>query len=142
MRIIDTHQHLWDTNALSYPWLDGFDALSQKYTIADYRKASAGIDVAATVHVEANPAPGSEVAEAARLTQLAQENGLVGAIVASAPLEEPNVAEMLRRLCEYPLVVGVRRMAWHREDPDFYRDPNLIKGVRALAEYNLTFDLC
>lgn len=142
MRVIDTHQHLWDTSTLSYPWLDGFGALSQKYTIDDYRTASVGIDVAATVHVEANPAPGSEVAEAARLTQLAEEHGLIGAIVASAPLEEPNVAETLSRLTKYPLVVAVRRMAWHRDDPDFYRDPDLIRGVKSLADLDLTFDLC
>ena len=27
LKIIDTHQHLWDTSNLEYPWLEGFDLL-------------------------------------------------------------------------------------------------------------------
>ena len=142
MRIIDTHQHLWDTSALRYPWLDGFDALDKRYTLEDYRRATSGIDVAATVHVEADPAPGDEVAEVKRLTTLSAQEGLIGAIVAAAPLEEADAEETLKQLSDYPLVVAIRRMAWHREDSEFYRSPSLINGVQALATYGMSFDLC
>ena len=39
LKIIDTHQHLWDTTNLEYPWLDGFDLLRKQYTAQDYREA-------------------------------------------------------------------------------------------------------
>ncbi len=142
MRIIDTHQHLWDTSTLRYPWLDGFDALDQQYSLDDYRRATKGIDVSATVHVEADPAPGSEVTEVNRLTGISEQEGLIGAIVAAAPLEDGDAEETLKQFSDYPLVVAVRRMAWHREDPDFYRTPSLIEGVQALQSYGLGFDLC
>lgn len=142
VRIIDTHQHLWDTSALRYPWLDGSDALGKRYDAADYRKAVEGLDVVRTVHVEAAPAPGDEVAEVERLTRIAEQDGMIGAVVAAAPLETPQGDEVLRALSSYPLVVGIRRMAWHQADPDFYLCPALTEGVRRLENYGLSFDLC
>ena len=29
LKIIDTHQHLWDTENLEYPWLEGFDSVGE-----------------------------------------------------------------------------------------------------------------
>jgi L-fuconolactonase len=142
VRIIDTHQHLWDASALRYPWLEGFDALGKKYVAADYRTVIAGLNVVRSVHVEADPAPGAEVDEVEWLSGIAREDGMIGAIVAAAPLEHPEREETLKRLTRYPLVVGVRRMAWHRPDPEFYRSSALIEGVHALGRYGLSFDLC
>ncbi len=143
MQIIDAHQHLWDTSELSYPWLDGFDALRQRYGPEDYRAAIDGIDIVKSVHIEADPAPGAEVAEVDRLVRIAGEDGMIGAIVATAPLEFENREETLDRLAaDYPMVVGVRRMAWHHEDPEFYSWPALIEGVRSLPRYGYTFELC
>ena len=63
LKIIDTHQHLWDTSNLSYPWLDDFDALGKRYLIEDYRQACEGINVVRSVHVEADVAPTQVVEE-------------------------------------------------------------------------------
>ena len=142
LKIIDTHQHLWDTSNLNYPWLENFDALGKRYLIADYRRAIEGLNVVRSVHVEADPAPEHVLEEVKWLTQIAQKDGVIGAIVAAAPLEEPNVEETLKQLSEYDLVVAIRRMAWHHPDPQFYRSPNLIKGVQLLEKFNLSFDLC
>jgi len=143
MQIIDAHQHLWDTADLRYPWLEGFDALGQRYGPEDYRAAFEGIDIIRSVHIEADPAPGAEVAEVDRLVRIAAGDGMIGAIVATAPLESEGREGTLERLAaEYPMVVGVRRMAWHHEDPGFYTWPSLIEGVRALPGYGYTFELC
>ena len=29
LKIIDTHQHLWDTSNLEYPWLEGFESTGE-----------------------------------------------------------------------------------------------------------------
>ncbi len=143
MQIIDAHQHLWDTSELRYPWLEGFDALRQRYGPEDYRAAFEGIEIVKSIHIEADPAPGAEVAEVDRLVRIAAEDGMIGAIVATAPLESDNRAETLDRLAaDYPMVVGIRRMAWHHEDPEFYRWPAMIEGVRILPRYGYTFELC
>ena len=142
LKIIDTHQHLWDTSNLNYPWLDDFDALDKRYLIDDYRRACEGINVVRSVHVEADVAPAHVVDEVRWLAQIVQQNGMIGAIVASAPLEESSVEQILKQLTQYDLVVAIRRMAWHRPDNQFYRSPELIKGVQLLEKFNLSFDLC
>ena len=142
LNIIDTHQHLWDTSNLSYPWLDDFDALGKRYLIEDYRRACEGINVVRSVHVEADVAPAHVVDEVKWLAQIVHTDGMIGAIVASAPLEDSNAEEILKQLTEYELVVAIRRMAWHRPDNQFYRSPALIKGVQLLEKFDLSFDLC
>ncbi len=142
LKIIDTHQHLWDTGNLDYPWLEGFDRLKKRYTLQDYREAVAGINVVKSVHVEADPAETDVVKEVKWLTGLSEPDGMIGAIAAAAPLEKVNVESVLEELVEFPLVVAVRRMAWHHPDPQFYAMPELINGVRLLEKFNLSFELC
>ena len=141
-KIIDTHQHLWDTSNLEYPWLDGFDLLQQKYTSEDYRNAIGDINVVKSVHVEGDPAETDVIKEVEWLTQIAESDGMIGAIAAAAPLEKPDVEATLEKLTTYELVVGIRRMAWHNPDNEFYATPELINGVRLLGKYNLSFELC
>ena len=142
LKIIDTHQHLWDTTNLKYPWLDGFDLLRKQYTAQDYREAIGDLNVVKSVHVEGDPAETEVVKEVEWLTQIAETDGMIGAIAAAAPLEKPNAEAILAQLVGFGLVVGVRRMAWHHPDPQFYASPELIKGVKLLTKFDLSFELC
>ena len=142
LKIIDTHQHLWDTENLEYPWLEGFDLLEKRYTAEDYRAAIGDLNVVKSVHVEGDPAETEVVKEVAWLTEIAETDGMIGAIAAAAPLEKPNAAAILSQLVGFGRVVGVRRMAWHHPDPQFYATPELINGVKLLAKYDLSFELC
>ncbi len=141
-KIIDTHQHLWDTDILEYPWLEGFDLLKKRYTAADYREAVTGLNVVNSVHVEGDPAETAAVNEVAWLTEIAEMDGMIGAIAAAAPLEKPNAESVLEAITAYERVVAVRRMAWHLPDPNFYATPALIAGVKLLTQFNLSFELC
>ena len=141
LKIIDTHQHLWDTANLEYPWLDGFDLLQQRYTPGDYRNAIGDINVVKSVHVEGDPAETHVVQEVEWLTHIAETDGMIGAIAAAAPLEKPNVEPILEQLTAFGRVVAIRRMAWHHPDTRFYATPELINGVKLLAKYNLSFEL-
>ena len=142
LKIIDTHQHLWDTSNLEYPWLEGFDLLGKQYTAEDYREAIGDLNVLRSVHVEGDPAEADVVKEVEWLTQISEEDGMIGAIAAAAPLEKPNAEAILEQLTGFGLVVGVRRMAWHHPDPQFYASPELINGVKLLKKFDLSFELC
>ncbi|MCG9132538.1 amidohydrolase family protein [Candidatus Poribacteria bacterium] len=142
LKIIDTHQHLWDTENLEYPWLDGFDLLGKRYTSEDYREAIGDLNVIKSVHVEGDPAEADVVKEVEWLTQIAETDGMIGAIAAAAPLEKPNAEAILEQLGGFGLVIGVRRMAWHHPDPQFYATPELINGVKLLTKFDLSFELC
>ena len=142
LKIIDTHQHLWDTSNLEYPWLEEFDLLGKQYTAEDYREAIGDLNVLRSVHVEGDPAEADVVKEVEWLTHISEEDGMIGAIAAAAPLEKPNAEAILEQLTEFGLVVGVRRMAWHHPDPQFYASPELINGVKLLTKFDLSFELC
>ena len=142
LKIIDTHQHLWDTENLEYPWLEGFDLLAKRYTAQDYREAIGDLNVVKSVHVEGDPAETEVVKEVEWLTEIAETDGMIGAIAAAAPLEKPNAEAILEQLVGFGRVVGVRRMAWHHPDPQFYASPELINGVKLLTKFDLSFELC
>ena len=142
LKIIDTHQHLWDTENLEYPWLEDFDLLEKRYTAEDYRDAIGDLNVVKSVHVEGDPAETDVVKEVAWLTEIAETDGMIGAIAAAAPLEKPNAEAILSQLVGFGRVVGVRRMAWHHPDPAFYATPELINGVKLLTKFDLSFELC
>ncbi len=142
LKIIDTHQHLWDTENLEYPWLEGFDLLGKRYTPEDYREAVGNLNVIKSVHVEGDPAETDVVKEVEWLTEIAETDGMIGAIAAAAPLEKPNAEAILEQLIGFGRVVGVRRMAWHHPDPQFYATPDLINGVKLLTKFDLSFELC
>ena len=142
LKIIDTHQHLWDTENLEYPWLEGFDLLAKRYTAQDYREAIGDLNVIKSVHVEGDPAETEVVKEVEWLTEIAETDGMIGAIAAAAPLEKPNAEAILEQFVGFRRVVGVRRMAWHHPDPQFYATPELINGVKLLTKFDLSFELC
>ena len=142
LKIIDTHQHLWDTENLEYPWLEGFDLLAERYTAQDYREAIGDLNVIKSVHVEGDPAETEVVKEVEWLTEIAETEGMIGAIAAAAPLEKPNAEAILEQLVGFERVVAVRRMAWHHPDPQFYASPELINGVKLLTKFDLSFELC
>jgi L-fuconolactonase len=65
-------------------------------------------------------------------------------IVAAAPVElgiavRKHVESLL---AISPLIKGVRRNLQDETQPDFCLQPDFVAGVRLLAEYNLSFDLC
>jgi L-fuconolactonase len=139
MRVVDAHVHLWDPRQLRYTWLDGteLDRLIDATTL----RAASGT-VTDFVVVQADCADTQGLAEVEWLVeQSAQLPGLRG-IVAFAPLERgAEVRDHLGALRAIPSVVGVRRLI-QDERPGFAVAERFLNGVAALADFELTFDVC
>ncbi len=140
MSIIDTHMHLWDPNALSYPWLAEVPTLNRPYLLDDYRAACGGHDVEQMVFVQCETPQYLE--EARWVAQLAEDEPRIAGIVARAPLEEDAAGVALEQLAQLPLVRGIRRMIQSEPDPAFCLQPNFIRGVKLLSNFDFTFDIC
>ena len=142
--IVDTHLHLWDINHLSYPWLAEIPELNRTFLLEDYNKATGDIEVEQMVFVQCECEPASYTRETAWATETAKADTRIAGIVSWAPLEKGEaIQQELEQLIEAnPLVKGIRRIIQFEDDLEFCLQPDFIRGVRLLADYNLTFDIC
>ncbi len=141
LNIIDSHVHLWDVDALEYSWHEDVAPLARTFGVPDFRAATgddARVEGLVFVQAEAN----SAIDEARFIDALAASNPCVQGIVAQAPLELGKAAsERISELLTLRRLKGIRRLI-QGEAEDFHIQPAFIEGVRLLAQWDLSFDLC
>jgi len=142
--IVYAHVHLWNPEQFGMPWLADIPRLNRPYGLQDYREQTRGLPIIAMVYVEVGVEPQEALREARYVVGLAREEPRLQAIVAAAPIERGDaVREHLESLVAIsPLIKGVRRNLQDEAEPDFCLQPDFVTGVRLLAEYQLSFDLC
>ena len=160
MPIVDAHHHLWDLSRGRYPWLQqdydeasfflgDYRPLCRDFLPGDYRKASAGCTVVATVHVEAERDRSEQVAETAWLHEQHTLHGFPNAVVAHAWLDRPETEERLLGQLRYPLVRGIRSKPVTaaspadsvRGRPGTMQDEHWLRGLSLLPKLGLSWDL-
>ncbi|MEO0055145.1 MAG: hypothetical protein RLZZ50_1092 [Verrucomicrobiota bacterium] len=148
MPVIDTHVHLWDPDARSYPWLatPGLELLDRPYLLPHYQIACAGMDVAGGVFVECDPAADHALDEARFALELATKPGspLLGVVARVSPESACFPAELaaLLALPGAPRFLKGARRVLHTQPDDLSRSPGFRANVRALGRAGLSFDLC
>jgi L-fuconolactonase len=142
--IVDAHVHLWNPTQFSMSWLADIAPLNRPFGWQDYREQTQGLPITAMVYIEVGVDPQEALREARHVVDLAQEEPRLQAVVAAAPVERGDaVREHLASLVAIsPLIKGVRRNLQDEAKPDFCLQPDFVAGVRLLAEFNLSFDLC
>jgi L-fuconolactonase len=140
--IVDTHVHLWDPNNIRYPWLDNIPSLNKPYLLEDFNRVTGPVRVDKIVFLQCDCEFSQFMAEAEWVTGLAAQDPRIEGMVPWAPLEKGDKARAdLEKLAENKLVKGVRRLI-QSEPVEFCLQPDFVKGVQALADYNLSFDIC
>jgi L-fuconolactonase len=127
--IVDAHHHLWDPDRRVYPWLAG-DALApirRPYTVDDLA-AAAGAEVTATVLVQTV----SSAAETEEFLAAAAGSPLIAGVVGWVDLTAPVIPSGL---------VGVRHQVEDEADPDWLLREDVLRGLRAVGEAGLVYDL-
>ena len=141
--IVDAHVHFWDPTRLRYPWHADAPALSRPFLPADYRDAIGDARVKGCVFVECDTDPSQHEEEVDFVGELADDEQLILGIVAGDKVEVADGRdERLARLAAKPLVKGVRRILQAEADPAFCLRDDFVAGVQALADHDLSFDLC
>jgi L-fuconolactonase len=100
------------------------------------------VDVEALVFLECAAAPQLALDEARWVLEQAELEPRIAAMVCNAPLDSgDSVRADLERLAALKKVRGVRRIYQDEPDPAFCTRPDFIAGVRALADFGLSFDM-
>jgi L-fuconolactonase len=126
------------------PWLVDIAQLHRPYGLQDYREQTQGLPIIGMVYIEVGVVAQESLREASSIVELARAEPRLQAIVVAAPIERgAAVREYLEALVALsPLIKGVRRNLQDEADPDFCLQPDFVTGVRLLAEFKLSFDLC
>jgi predicted TIM-barrel fold metal-dependent hydrolase len=142
MKIIDTHQHLWNLDQLPYSWTSNRPTLKRNFLLSDYLEASRGFDVIKTVHVEADVDEPYMLDETMQILALAEDDGnLLSGVVAVARPEYDDFREYLDRIASHPHLKGIRRLL-QAEPDELSTTATFIENVRSLESYGLSFDIC
>lgn len=141
--IIDSHVHLYDVKRLRYGWMSGAPSLGKTHEMPEFDAARGKTEVAGLVFVEVDVDPGLHVDEARYVADLAQHDKRIKAIVAHVPVHEgKNIEADLVKLAAINGVRGVRRLIQQEADPNIVLSDAFLDGVRLLAKYGLSFDIC
>jgi L-fuconolactonase len=139
--VVDAHQHFWDPRRAHYAWLtDERAAIRRPFTPDDLRPLLRAHGVDRTVVVEAR----SSLEETRELLALAAATdflaGVVGWVDLTGPAVEADVAE-LRAAGGGSHLVGIRHQARAEPDPEWLLRPEVLRGLAALADAGLVYDL-
>ena len=138
----DAHHHLWELARRPQPWLDGpeMDAIRRDFTLADLAPQAEAAGIGRTVLVQVLPS----LAETAEFLALAGEPDLVAGVVGWVDLTGAAVAETLAGLRSGPggaRLAGIRHLVQGEPDPGWLARPDVRRGLRAVADAGLVYDL-
>ncbi len=153
---IDAHHHLWDLDAVSYPWLMDKGTkrffgdptpIQRNYLLDEFSGDAAAHGVAASVHVQVGADDGW--AEAQWVQAIADANPNWPLVqVAFCDLTHADALAQLKAYKTLSTVRGVRQIVGRAPGEDaqtgtnaLLDDPAFLTGLRRLPEFGLSFDL-
>jgi predicted TIM-barrel fold metal-dependent hydrolase len=146
--IVDAHIHLWDLNALTYPWLTSkYDATSflgpyrkicHNYLIPTLRADTVGLPLEGAVHINAAVGHPNSVDETRWVQMQSDRQGFRLGIVAGADLASTKLREELDGHSQFNGFRGVRMITFGR---DRYAEPAVLEGLRVLQAAGLVCDV-
>lgn len=142
MKIVDTHQHLWDLDLFRYAWLRQLPDLNRSFRMNDYLAATNGLAIEKSVHLEADVDEPFMLDETMHLLHLADcaDNPLEGVVACGRP-ESKEFKTYVEKIAGHSKLKGIRRVLHTRPD-DLGQSETFIENVCSLAGYGLSFDIC
>lgn len=159
--VVDAHHHIWDLQRNYHPWLrdeplpafryGDSRPLRRNYLPSDYRADTAGLNIVATVYMEAEHDPGDLLRETQWVHHIAERDGLPQAMAAAAFFDREDAATLIRAQAGYARVRSIRHKPRGVARPQDYsaghqiagsmRCPRWREGYRQLAANGLHFEL-
>lgn len=134
--IVDTHQHLADTDRFKENWTS--PPIPGNYSMRAYLEATKGLNFVKAVYMEVAVPPARRREEALYAIELCKDksNPTVGAVIAG-DLSSPDFENYMAEFKDSPYIKGVR--AGFRSTDEMMSE-QVLKNVRALGRMNKSLD--
>lgn len=135
---IDAHQHFWRYNADEFGWIDdSMSWLRRDFGPADLKPELELAGFHGSIAVQAR----QSLEETRWLLELAASWPLILGVVGWVDLRSPDVRPQLRALAGNPKLLGIRHIVQSERDDRFLLQPEFLRGIRVLEEFDLTYDI-
>jgi L-fuconolactonase len=138
MNYIDSHQHFWKYNSAEHTWMtDAMPGLKRDFMPDDLVPLLSQIGFDGCIAVQAR----QSLAETDWLLKLADDNDFIKGVIGWVDLRSPDIYKVLSGYSNRRKLVGVRHVVHDEADDHFMLQPAFQKGIAALKDFDLSYDL-
>ncbi len=135
---IDAHQHFWHYDPAEHVWMtDKMDLLKRDYLPEDLLPLLQANNFDGTIAVQAR----QNVQESEWLLELSDRYDFIKGVVGWVDLRSSGIYEQLEKFAAHPKFKGVRHVVHDEPDDDFMLLGTFQRGIAALKDFGLTYDL-
>ena len=135
---IDAHQHFWRYNEREYGWIDdSMAALRRDFLPDDLKPELECNGFQGCVAVQAR----QTLEETRWLLELAENAPFILGVVGWVDLRSPRLRFELESLAGRSKLVGVRHIVQSEPDERFLMQPDFLRGIAMLEEFDLAYDI-
>ncbi len=135
---IDAHQHFWRYDQREYDWIDdSMTTLRRDFLPADLKPELESNGIEGCVAVQAR----QTLDETTWLLELAEHAPFIEGVVGWVDLRSPHLRFALESLAGKSKLVGVRHIVQSEPDERFLLQPNFLRGIAMLEEFDLAYDI-
>ena len=135
---IDAHQHFWMYDRREYRWIDdSMAALRRDFLPADLKPELQRSGFQGCVAVQAR----QTLDETPWLLELAERAPFILGVVGWVDLRSPRLRFELKSFAGNSKLVGVRHVVQSEPDERFLLQPDFLRGIAMLGEFDLAYDI-
>lgn len=135
---IDAHQHFWRYSPKEYEWIDdAMSSLQRDFLPQDLKPELDRTGFEGAIAVQAR----QTLEETRWLLQLAGAAPFILGVVGWVDLRSAEVDAQLSEFCANPKFVGVRHVVQSEPDDRFLLQPEFLRGIALLEDFDLTYDI-
>jgi len=139
--IIDSHQHFWESSALSsiIPAATEIDILGKEYKPEHLRGHLRKLCIDYTVFVQAYP---QNFDNNKWMFEIANKTDFVAGVVAWADMQKPNeIASVINLMQQEPKFCGIRHIVEAEPNIDWIVQPRVLESFRELSKHKIAYDM-
>lgn len=135
---IDSHQHFWKFDPVRDSWIDdSMAAIRRDFYPPDLEPILNKHNIDGCIAVQADQ---SET-ETEFLLSLADKHDFIKGVVGWVNLMDPHVRERIAHYSSFKKLKGIRHVLQGEPDRAYMLNPQFMKGIAALKNYDLAYDI-